>query len=268
MEEKQPGVVEIVGVATDNLIDSGARITRSKRVWQYLPPEDVEVQQLVIMTKNLGAGIPVYTGPVKSERFSNEVLERWNPQVIFMGTFGQLVDAAVYKYPEFGMYNLHPSDLAARKYPGADPFTDMIAEGATTTCVTMHEVDKGIDTGRPIGRSCDIATGYEILSQLPVDRDKVWPHWIAALHSATGFAAAEMAVKAAGIIGAKKRRLVRVDFRDASPSPEWFYTAVVAATFDGLMESGVMTVDQVLKFQAVPQMRAMLLNLGKTGRAL
>jgi folate-dependent phosphoribosylglycinamide formyltransferase PurN len=268
MERNGAGTVEIVGVATDEVMDGNARISKAKRFWQYLSPAEAAQQLLQILSVNLREGIPAYTGTVKCAGFAQGVLPRWNPQVIFMGTFGQLVDKAVFGYPEFGMYNFHSADLAVGKYPGADPFTAMIAKGETTMRVTMHKVDEGTDSGQIVWRSCDIATGYEVLSQLPVDRDRLWPHWISALHFVTGFAAAEMACTAVNVINEAKRPLEPTDSQGVSMTPAHFDTEVVAATIGSAMKSSLLTLTQVRELQSAPGVAIALKRMASPALAL
>jgi methionyl-tRNA formyltransferase len=268
MERNGAGAVEIVGVATDEAMDVRARISRAKRFWQYLSPAEAAQQLLQILSANLREGIPAYTGTVKCAGFAEDVLPRWDPQVILMGTFGQRVDEAVFGYPEFGMYNFHSGDLTLGKYSGADPFTAMITEGESTMCVTMHEVDEGMDSGRIIWRSCDIATGYEVLSRLPADRDRLWPHWISALHFVTGFAAAEMACAAVTTISGTRRRLEPNDLQGVLGNPAHFDTEVVAATVASAVKARLLTVTQLREFQSAPGVAIALQRMAAPGLAL
>ncbi|MDO8685373.1 MAG: formyltransferase family protein, partial [Clostridiales bacterium] len=55
-----------------------------------------------------------------------------------------------------GMYNFHPSHLAEGKFPGPNPFQEMVDAGEDTTRMTVHEVDAGFDTGKVVGYSPEI----------------------------------------------------------------------------------------------------------------
>jgi formyltetrahydrofolate-dependent phosphoribosylglycinamide formyltransferase len=65
------------------------------------------------------------------------------PDLVVLAGFMRILDAQVVS--RFRMVNTHPALLPA--FPGAHAIRDALAAGATTTGVTVHWVDAGVDTG-------------------------------------------------------------------------------------------------------------------------
>ncbi len=138
--------IELVGIVTDDICDPKARISWKKRTWRFYPAE--ERVKLFQRTQDVAGelNIPFFSGSVKSTFFLTQ-LQAWNPDVILMYGFGQIIPEKVFRYPQLGMYNIHPSDIANKLYLGADPFGDMEKDEAISTVLTLHEVTKDVDGG-------------------------------------------------------------------------------------------------------------------------
>ena len=139
--------INLVGVCTDDALDRRAKICKKRRTWQYLSPLAVEATQRGTEALAIGLQVPLYTGKIKTRFFIDGLLPNWRPDIIVMYGFGQVIPKEVFEYPAWGMYNLHPSDLAQGLYPGADPFGDMARDAATSTAVTAHHVTEDVDGG-------------------------------------------------------------------------------------------------------------------------
>jgi methionyl-tRNA formyltransferase len=199
-----PRIVQLVGVATDDVSDPAARISRHRRVWQYVDRDEGTNVQASIERVALAHHVPAYTGEIKT-RFFQDVLAEWRPDVIVMATFGQRLDRHTFDAPRYGTYNFHPSDLAAGQYRGPDPFADMLRMGERTTRVTAHHVEDEIDTGHVVGASPPI--GIE-----PVDRGIELSPLIRALHRKTAPVAAAMAAYLLEAVAAERRRVWTLSF--------------------------------------------------------
>jgi methionyl-tRNA formyltransferase len=81
---------------------------------------------------------------VNSQEFKRQVL-RLQPDVIMIGSWGEIFKKETIILPRMGCINCHPSLLP--KHRGSNPYTSVIREGETETGITFHLVDKGIDTG-------------------------------------------------------------------------------------------------------------------------
>jgi methionyl-tRNA formyltransferase len=74
-----------------------------------------------------------------------EHLAEWQPEVIIVAAFGQLVPSPVLDLPPHGCLNIHPSLLPS--YRGAAPIPAAILAGDSVTGVTVMRMEEGLDTG-------------------------------------------------------------------------------------------------------------------------
>jgi hypothetical protein len=151
-EQRNPGLINLVGVATDDPCDPNTKISVPKRIWRYYSPDEMTAMRDIVIDLTTGGGTPCYTGSVKTEYF-RKMLKQWDPEVIIMCCFGQKVDDFIFNYPVYGMYNFHPSDLASSIGEGSQPFHDTVNNGHTTSVMTVHLVNEWIDRGPIIGWS-------------------------------------------------------------------------------------------------------------------
>jgi folate-dependent phosphoribosylglycinamide formyltransferase PurN len=152
LDSQLPGKIDIRAVATDDPLDPNARISAKKRIWKYYSEDEKARLSELVRKTTLAYGIPCYTGGVKNDYF-RALLRGWDPEVIIMCCFGQKIDAPIYEFPAFGMYNFHPSDLASNIGAGAQPYTMTIENGRTTSNMILHQVTETIDAGTIVGIS-------------------------------------------------------------------------------------------------------------------
>lgn len=74
-----------------------------------------------------------------------EQLRAWNPDVIVVVAFGQILTKDVLDIPPMGCINVHASLLP--KYRGAAPIQYAVLDGLKETGVTTMYMDEGLDTG-------------------------------------------------------------------------------------------------------------------------
>ena len=74
-----------------------------------------------------------------------EVLKAYNPDVIVVVAFGQLIPESILNIPKYGCMNIHGSLLP--KYRGAAPIQWAVLDGEKETGITSMLMDKGLDTG-------------------------------------------------------------------------------------------------------------------------
>lgn len=90
-------------------------------------------------------GLPVFQ-PDKIKKPENiEVLKSYNPDVIVVVAYGQLLNKEILELPKYGCINVHASLLP--KLRGAAPLNWSIINGETHTGVTTMKMDVGLDTG-------------------------------------------------------------------------------------------------------------------------
>ncbi len=154
-EKKYPDLLNLVAVATDDPVDPNTRISVNKRIWKYYNEDEMLTLRNKVIDLSTSGGVPCYTGSIKTAYF-RKMIVKWNPDVILMCCFGQIVDPSIFEYPVYGMYNFHPSDLAANIGVGSQPFQDTIKYGNSTSMMTIHHVNELIDRGPVVGFSSKI----------------------------------------------------------------------------------------------------------------
>jgi methionyl-tRNA formyltransferase len=72
-------------------------------------------------------------------------LRAWNPDLIVVAAFGQILRPEVLDLPKYGCINVHASLLP--RWRGAAPIQAAILAGDAETGITIMQMDPGIDTG-------------------------------------------------------------------------------------------------------------------------
>lgn len=181
--------VEIVGVATD---DPNAKwVSAGKRVWQY-PHTDQEEKMVEELAKK--HGIHVYKGRVKplkddgthspeeiekSREFYDILQNKWKPDIIYMGTFGQLLDSTIINTPPMGVFNAHPADGV--NWPscvGPNPFEQMFEAKNKFCAIALHSTNEQFDNGQLACFSEKVDIPYEQMKDMPLGEQVVHMHRI------------------------------------------------------------------------------------------
>jgi methionyl-tRNA formyltransferase len=95
-------------------------------------------------------GIPVIQPERLSDRAAMDRLYEWNPDLVVVIAFGQLLRPNVLNLPSRGCINLHASLLP--RHRGAAPVAAAILAGDRETGITLMKMDKGLDTGPILAR--------------------------------------------------------------------------------------------------------------------
>ncbi len=144
---------EVVGVFTQPDRKSG----RGKKVRR--PPVKVVAEE---------AGVPVYQPKrVKKNDEAYETLRGWNPDVVVVAAYGQILPERILDVPPLGCVNIHASLLP--KYRGAAPINWAIVNGEEKTGVTIMQMDVGLDTG-PMLEKYEVPIPPEMTAQELHDR--------------------------------------------------------------------------------------------------
>ncbi len=112
-------------------------------------------------------------------------LTEWQPDVIAVAAFGQILHEEVLALPPHGCLNVHASLLP--KYRGAAPISAAILDGEAVTGVTVMLMDEGLDTGpilaqarQPIADDDTTASLTEKLAELGAELlVETLPGWLA-----------------------------------------------------------------------------------------
>ena len=118
--------------------------------------------------------IPVIQPEKLREPAAVQQLRDWNPALIVVAAFGQILRPEVLDLPRYGCVNIHASLLP--RHRGAAPIQAAILAGDAETGVTIMKMDPGLDTGPmlrqraiPIGPQDTGGSLFEKLSQLSVE---------------------------------------------------------------------------------------------------
>lgn len=103
-------------------------------------------------------GVPTFV--VERERFNDveswsktlqENIQHFSPDLVLLAGFMKILPPSFVQAFSPNLINTHPSLLPL--FPGAHAVRDALAAGARETGVTVHIVDKGVDSGPVIARS-------------------------------------------------------------------------------------------------------------------
>lgn len=104
----------------------------------------------------LAQGWPLLQPPTLRSPDAVAQLKDWDPDVIVVAAFGQILHRQVLTLPPYGCLNVHASLLP--RYRGAAPIAAAILDGETVTGVTIMHMDEGLDTGPILAQAkCPIA---------------------------------------------------------------------------------------------------------------
>ena len=79
-----------------------------------------------------------------------ESIRKWDPDLIVVAAYGQILPPSLLKIPPYGCVNVHASLLP--RWRGAAPIQAAILHGDQETGVTIMQMDAGMDTGAIISQ--------------------------------------------------------------------------------------------------------------------
>lgn len=132
-------------------------------------------------------GIEVYQPEKVKDPACVEYLQKYQPDIIIVEAFGQIIPKAILDMPKFGCVNVHASLLP--KYRGAAPIQWAVIRGDRVTGVTTMRMDEGLDTGDMIMKE-EVAiredeTGGSLFERLSEVGAKLCVKTIAAIEDGT-----------------------------------------------------------------------------------
>jgi methionyl-tRNA formyltransferase len=93
----------------------------------------------------LAANLPLYQPESLRQPASLEPIRAWQPDIIIVAAFGQILRPALLNLPPLGCVNVHASLLP--RWRGASPIQHALLADDATTGITLMQMDKGLDTG-------------------------------------------------------------------------------------------------------------------------
>ena len=121
---------EVVGVVTQPDRSAG-------RGRQLVPPP--------VKLAAIELGVDILQPMRLREPAATEVIRSWQPELILVAAFGQILRPEILQLPSRGCVNLHASLLP--RHRGAAPIPAAILAGDPETGITLMRMDAGLDTG-------------------------------------------------------------------------------------------------------------------------
>ena len=109
-----------------------------------------EMQFPPLQEAALSPGIDVYQPPPIREPECIRYLAKYQPDIIIVAAFGQILPKEILDMPKYGCVNVHASLLP--KYRGAAPIQWAVINGDSVSGVTTMRMDVGLDTGDMIDK--------------------------------------------------------------------------------------------------------------------
>src|SRR6185436_19431813 len=106
---------------------------------------ELKVTSSPVKTLALGHNLPVLQPERAREEAFIEQLRQWQPDLIAVAAYGQILPKSILDLPPHGCINVHTSLLP--RYRGAAPIQWAILNGDSETGVTIMKMDAGMDTG-------------------------------------------------------------------------------------------------------------------------
>jgi methionyl-tRNA formyltransferase len=133
-----------------------------------------ELKAPLVKTLALELNIPIIQPEKLRAPEAMSQLRDWNPDLIVVAAFGQILKPDVLELPRFSCINVHASLLP--RWRGAAPINAAILAGDEETGVTIMKMDAGLDTGAILTQRAfrlmpDVTAGeaFDALSTLGAD---------------------------------------------------------------------------------------------------
>ena len=94
-------------------------------------------------------GIPVFQPDKVNQDASFDYIQKWNPDLIVVAAYGQILKPKILNFPKYGCINVHASLLP--RWRGASPIQSALVAGDTKTGISIMKMDVGMDTGDILG---------------------------------------------------------------------------------------------------------------------
>ncbi len=125
-----PTVGQVVGVVTQPDRPAG-------RGQKLMPPP--------VKTTAVAANLPLYQPASLRRTTSVAPIAAWQPDLIVVAAFGQILRPHLLTLPTLGCVNVHASLLP--RWRGASPIQHALLAGDEATGITLMQMDVGLDTG-------------------------------------------------------------------------------------------------------------------------
>jgi methionyl-tRNA formyltransferase len=117
-----------------------------------------------VKTLAISLGIPVIQPSRLKEPQAMQQLREWQPDLIVVAAFGQILKPEVLEFPRLGCVNVHASLLP--RWRGAAPIQAAILHGDVQSGVTIMRMDPGLDTGPILSQRATAITPQDTAESL------------------------------------------------------------------------------------------------------
>jgi len=93
----------------------------------------------------LNQDIPIFQPEKINEECSTKKLDEWDPDLVVVVAYGQILKPWILNIPEFGCVNIHASLLP--RWRGASPLQAALLHGDSSSGVSIIKMDEGMDSG-------------------------------------------------------------------------------------------------------------------------
>lgn len=118
--------------------------------------------ECAVKREALGSNIPIFQPNNVNEIDSIKKIMKWEPNLIVVAAYGQILKQPLLEIPKYGCINVHASLLP--RWRGASPVQAAILAGDSESGVTIMKMDEGMDSG-PIIAQRSIALTVDETSQ-------------------------------------------------------------------------------------------------------
>jgi methionyl-tRNA formyltransferase len=153
-------------IETQNVVGVITQPDRPAGRGRQLQPPPVKVAVEAVNTAE-AANIPVYQPKSLKSVESADPIRVWDPDMIVVAAFGQILRPHVLDLPPKGCLNVHASLLP--RWRGASPIHHAILAGDSETGISLMQMDVGLDTGPVFVREA-VAIGPDETAETLHDR--------------------------------------------------------------------------------------------------
>jgi methionyl-tRNA formyltransferase len=105
----------------------------------------LKVTESPVKTLAARLDLPVYQPETLKNEKEQEILRKFNADIMVVAAYGLILPKAVLSIPRYGCFNIHASLLP--RWRGAAPIQHAILAGDKVTGITIMQMDEGLDTG-------------------------------------------------------------------------------------------------------------------------
>jgi len=136
------------------------RLSKSYKIVKLISPEGFEIADLREATKINNVSFELSSNVKKLK----EEIIKYAPDLLVVVSYPKLIPADILNIPKFGAINVHTGALP--KYRGYHPLNWALIKDEKQVGVTVHYLDKGMDSGNIIEQKNIIVSNYDDINTI------------------------------------------------------------------------------------------------------